>query len=312
MTRYVGLNFLLKLFGRDNMLAFVLDITQNKPSNSKENENDEVKQYMDYQRKLNHINLVKHSLDYAKNQLQEHIDSSESEKLSEFLKSIFPISHQFADVETLMLMLRKLMNSQNSSNNWYRMNSFYHAVVFESMQEFVKFYNQLLVESPERAKDFGVSEGTEVDFEDWSYLYFQDMDFHIGKSLSYTHYPFAKRNKTIEEKWQEKINEGKSKAEALKAIQADYEIDDTSMKILLGQKISPPDLELLYTSVENPIYEALTEVEDGRWGVMDGESLLDHTYYMGAHLKVWEWRKREEVEAETETVMSQLTKSSKK
>ena len=294
------------------MLAFVLDITQNKPSNSKENENDEVKQYMDYQRKLNHINLVKHSLDYAKNQLQENIDSSESEKLSQFLKNIFPISHQFADVETLMLMLRKLMNSQNSSNNWYRMNSFYHAVVFESMQEFVKFYNQLLVESPERARDLSVSEGTEVDFEDWSYLYFQDMDFHIGKSLSYTHYPFAKRNKTIEGKWQEEINEGKSKAEALKAIQADYEIDDTSMKILLGQKISPPDLELLYTSVENPIYEALTEVEDGRWGVMDGESLLDHTYYMGAHLKVWEWRKREEVEAETETVMSQLTKSSKK
>ena len=294
------------------MLAFVLDITQNKPANSKENENDEVKQYMDYQRKLNHINLVKHSLDYAKNQLQENIDSPESEKLSQFLKNIFPISHQFADVETLMLMLRKLMNSHNSSKNWYRMNSFYHAVVFESMNEFVTFYNLLLVESPEKAKDLGVSEGTEVDFEDWSYLYFQDMDFHIGKSLSYTHYPFAKRNKTIEGKWQEEINEGKSKAEALKAIQADYEIDDTSMKILLGQKISPPDLELLYTSVENPIYEALTEVEDGRWGVMDGESLLDHTYYMGAHLKVWEWRKREEVEAETETVMSQLTKSSKK
>lgn len=294
------------------MLAFVLDITQNKPANSKENENDEVKQYMDYQRKLNHINLVKHSLDYAKNQLQENIDSSESEKLSQFLKNIFPISHQFADVETLMLMLRKLMNSQNSSNNWYRMNSFYHAVVFESMKEFVKFYNLLLAESPEKAKDLGVSEGTEVDFEDWSYLYFQDMDFHIGKNLSYTHYPFAKRNKTIEGAWQERINEGKSKVEALKAIQADYEIDDTSMKILLGQKISPPDLELLYTSVENPIYEALTEVEDGRWGVMDGESMLDHTYYMGAHLKVWEWRKREEVEAETETVMDQLTKSSKK
>ncbi len=156
-----------------------------------------------------------------------------------------------------------------------------------------------------------MSEATEVDFEDWSYLYFSDMDFHIGKSLGYTHYPFAKRNKTIEDKWQEGIKEGKSKIEALKAIQSDYEIDDTSVKILLGQKISPADLELLYTSVENPIYEALTEVEDGRWGVMDGESLLDHTYYMGAHLKVWEWRKREEVEAETETVMSQLKKSSK-
>ena len=294
------------------MLAFALDITQNKPQNPKESENDELKQYMDYQRKLNHVHLIRHSLEYAKNQMQKNIDSDESEKLSQFLQNFFPLSSQFADADILVQMLRKLMNAQNSSNNWYRMNSFYHAVVFESIKEFVKFYNRMLVESPEKAKEMGVSDAAEVDFEDWSYLYFPDMDFHIGKSLGYTHYPFAKRNKAIEDKWEEGINEGKSKTEALKAIQADYEIDDTSIKILLGQKLSPPDLELLFTSVENPIYEALTEVEDGRWGVMDGESLLDHTYYMGAHLKVWEWRKREEVEAETETVMSQLTKSSKK
>ena len=49
------------------MLAFALDITQNKPKNPKESENDEIKQYMDYQRKLNHVNLVKNSLEYAKN-----------------------------------------------------------------------------------------------------------------------------------------------------------------------------------------------------------------------------------------------------
>ena len=158
----------------------------------------------------------------------------------------------------------------------------------------------------------GVSDVVVVDFEDLSYLYFPDVDFHIGKSLGYTHYPFAKRNKAIEEKWQEVINKGKSKEEALKEIQTDYEIDDSSVKILLGQKITSSDLELLYTSVENPIYEVLTDPEDGRWGVMDGESLLDHTYYMGAHLKVWEWRKREEVEAETEAVLKELNKSSKK
>ena len=117
---------------------------------------------------------------------------------------------------------------------------------------------------------------------------------------------------SIEEKLEEKNQEGKSKAEALKLIQDDFEIDDSSVKLLLGQKITPPDLELLYTSVENPIYEALTEVEDGRWGVMDGESLLDHSYYMGSHLKVWEWRKREEVEKETEMVIEEMSKSSNK
>lgn len=294
------------------MLAFALDITQNKPKSSKESDNDELKQYMDYQRKLNHENLVKHSLEFVKNQLEENIESSDDAKPSQFLKTIFPISHQFADIETLMLMLRKLMNSQNSTNNWYRMNSFFHAVVFETIKEFVKVYNQMLVNSPDKAKKLGVSDGVEVDFEDWSYLYFPDVDFHIGKSLGYTHYPFAKRNKAIEEKWQEVINKGKSKEEALKEIQTDYEIDDSSVKILLGQKITSSDLELLYTSVENPIYEVLTDPEDGRWGVMDGESLLDHTYYMGAHLKVWEWRKREEVEAETEAVLKELNKSSKK
>ena len=294
------------------MLAFALDITQNKPKNSKESDNDELKQYMDYQRKLNHEKLVIHSLEFAKNQLEENIESSEDVKLSQFLKNVFPISHQFSDADTLILMLRKLMNSQNSTNNWYRMNSFFNAVVFESIKEFVKVYNQMLVNSPDKAKELGVSEGIEVDFEDWSYLYFPDVDFHIGKSLSYTHYPFAKRNKAIEEKWQEELKKGKSKEEALKEIQPDYEIDDTSVKILLGKKITSSDLELLYTSVENPIYEALTDLEDGRWGVMDGESLLDHTYYMGAHLKVWEWRKREEVEAESEAVLKELSKSFKK
>ena len=117
----------------------------------------------------------------------------------------------------------------------------------------------MLVNSPDKAKKLGVSDGVEVDFEDWSYLYFPDVDFHIGKSLGYTHYPFAKRNKAIEEKWQEVIKNGKSKEEALKEIQTDYEIDDTSVKILLGQKITSSDLELLYTSVENPIYEVLTD-----------------------------------------------------
>jgi hypothetical protein len=294
------------------MLAFALDITQNKPENAKEKEDNELKQYMDYQRKLNHERLVHHSLNYVKNQLQENIDSDDSDKLAKFLLNVFPISFKFADTGTLMLMLRKLMNGQNSRNNWYRMNSFFHSVVFETMKEFVGIYNRMLVESPEKAKDLGISEGVAVDFEDWAYLYFPDMDFHIGKGLSYTHYPFAKRNKAIEEKWQKKTQEGKSKAEALKLIQEDFEIDDTSMKILLGQKVTPQDLELQYTSVENPIYEALTEVEDGRWGVMDGESLLEHSYNMGSHLKVWEWRKREEVEKETEAVIQEMSKASKK
>ena len=40
------------------MLAFALDITQNKPANPKESENDEIKQYMDYPVSNTHLTLT--------------------------------------------------------------------------------------------------------------------------------------------------------------------------------------------------------------------------------------------------------------
>ena len=296
------------------MLAFAKDITQNQPKTSKESENDELKQYMEYQRKLNHERLVHHSLEYAKNHLQLNIQNADGneEKLNAYLPNAFPISHRFGDAEKIMLLLRKLANGHNTSNNWYRMNAYYHALVHDSMKRFVKIYNQLILDSPDQAKEYGVSEGVQIDSDDWVYLYFPDLDFHIGHDLGYSHYPFAKRNKAIEDKIEKSIQEGSSREEALKSVKDDYEMDDSTIKVLLGKPISAEDMELFYTSVENPIYEALTEVEDGRWGVMDGESLLDHSYYMGSHLKVWEWRKREEVEEEADSIMKELGKASSK
>jgi hypothetical protein len=294
------------------MLAFAKDITQNQPKVSKESDEDELKQYMDYQRKLNHERLVYHGLDYAKTHLLLNIKKADgdSEQLGKYLEGAFPISHRFADAEKLVLLLRKLSNGHNATNNWYRMNAYYHALVFDSIKRFLKIYNQLVLEAPEKAKEYAVSDGVQVDFDDWTYLYFPDLDFHIGHDLGYTHYPFAKRNKAIEDEINDKISSGKSMEEALKSIENDYEVDDVSIKVLLGKPISPEDAELFFTSVENPIYEALTESEDGRWGMMDGESLLDHSYYMGSHMKVWEWRKREEVEAEAEEVIKELNKKS--
>ncbi len=296
------------------MLAFAKDITKHQPATSKESENDELKQYMNYQRKLNHERLVYHALDYAKNHLQLNAKklAGDEKKLHDYLKSAFPNSCRFADATTAMAMLRKLFNGHNSANNWYRMNAYFYAVVYDSMKRFVKIHNQLVAESPEKAKEYGASAGIPIDFDDWTYLYFPDLDFHIGRDLGYTHYPFAKRNKAIEDEIANKMQAGRSREEALKSIKDDYEMDDSSIKVLLGKPIAAEDMELFFTSAENPIYEALTAVEDGKWGLMDGESLLDHSYYMGSHLKVWEWRKREEVEADAASVLAELNKTSPK
>ena len=294
------------------MLAFAKDITQNQPKASKESDDDELKQYMEYQRKLNHEQLVYHALDYAKMHLQLNIKKTDGDakQLGDYLQKAFPISHRFADAETVMLLLRKLANGHSARNNWYRMNAYYHALVFDSMKRFVKIHNQLVQKAPEKAKEYGASEGIEIDFGDWAYLYFPDLDFHIGHDLGYTHYPFAKRNKAIEDEINEKMKTGISMEDALKSVENHYELEDTTIRVLLGKPISPEDTELFFTSAENPIYEALTETEDGKWGMMDGESLLDHSYYMGSHMKVWEWRKLEEVEAEAEEILNELNKKS--
>ena len=292
------------------MLAFAKDISQNDLKHPEEDKNSELKQYMDYQRSLNHERIVYHALEQAKNDLQQKIQSAQGDqkKLSTYLKHTFPISHPFGEPDTIMLMLRKLINGHNSSNNWYRMNSYYYALVYDCIKNFVSYYNQLIQKRSEKLADYQISEGMEIDFDDWVNLYFPDLDFHIGKKLEATHYPFAKRNKAIQDDLEKEMATGKSLEEALKAISEDFEIDEVSILVLLNKPIIQKHLELFYTSVENPIYEYLNPMQEGRWGLMDGESLLDHAYYLGSQLKVWVWRKREEAEE----VMDEISKLQEK
>ena len=292
------------------MLAFAKDISQIDLKHPEDDKNSELKQYMDYQRKLDHERIVYHSLDQTKTDLQQKIQEAagDQKKLTPYLQQTFPLSQRFADGNILMLMLRKLINGHNSSNNWYRMNSYFYAFVYDCIKNFVNYYNQLILESSEKVADYSVSDGMEIDFDDWVNLYFADLDFHIGKNLEAAHYPFAKRNRAIQEDLDKEMKSGKSLEEALQATKGDYEIDDISIKVLLNKKISQKDLELFYTSVENPIYEYLNPMQEGSWGHMDGESLLNHAYFLGSELKVWTWRKREDVEM----VMDEISKQQKK
>ncbi len=55
------------------MLAFAKDLTQSQPNPRDEDKNPELKNYMNYQRKLNHVRIVYYSLKNAKNELQENL-----------------------------------------------------------------------------------------------------------------------------------------------------------------------------------------------------------------------------------------------
>lgn len=264
------------------MLAFAKDITQNKPTHPEESKYPQLKEYMEYQRKLNHERLVYHALDEAKNLLHEIMDDKDQEKQKSRLEKVFPFSHEFANADTLLLMLRKLINAHNSTNNWYRMNQYYFALVYDCIERFLKEYNQLVKEQPEKAKEYNVSEGVEVDFDDWIQLYFQGLDFCLGKKINYVHFVFMRRNATIAEAISVEMKGGKTKEAALEAIKDDFGIDPSATKIILGKSLDHKDLELFYTSVENPIYASL---HDANTGFMDEETLLDHSYFLAHQLK---------------------------
>jgi hypothetical protein len=269
------------------MLAFAKDITKTDPTHPEEENNSELKTYMEYHRKLDSEKLIYHALDHAKTYLQKNISDSaeDQDKLQDYLKTAFPISSaHIGDAETMLLMLRKLVNGHNSTNNWYRMNQFYSAVVYDCLQRFVQVYNRLAEEKPDKAKEYNICEGEKVDFDDWVQLYFHDLDFLIGKPFNYLHYTFSKRNKAIFEDIEGAIQSRKSRNEAIEEIKSEFEIDPSAVKIMLGQKVGPKDMELFYTSAENPIYEYLydTESEDS---FMDGESLIDHSYFLGHQLQ---------------------------
>ena len=71
----------------------------------------------------------------------------------------------------------------------------------------------------------------------------------------------------------------------------------------MNTTIDQKNLELFYTSAENPIYEFLYDTASEE-GFQDGECLLDHSYFLSHQLKGLS-------EKEAESVVSEIEKLSK-
>ena len=175
------------------------------------------------------------------------------------------------------------------------MNAYYQAIVYDCVDRFCKIYNQLLKDAPEKAESYNVSKDVEVDFDDWISLHFFNLDFMIGRPPRYTHYMFSRRNRTIESALAGEIEKGSSKQDALNTVKDNFSIEEDSIKTILSQPINDKDLELFYTSVENPIYEYLYDVDQA--GMGEEETLIDHSYFMGFQFKGLDYQEAEKTMA---------------
>jgi len=75
-------------------------------------------------------------------------------------------------------------------------------------------------------------------------------------------------------------------------VQEEYQIDGTAIHVLQAKAVQGDERQLLHTPMSNPIYDYLTQKRQGDWEALDGESILDQAYALGAQLKVWVWKKR--------------------
>jgi len=271
------------------MLAFAKDISEKAPTHPEESKNEKLKDYMDYHRSLNHEKLVFYSLDHAKGFLQKNIGAlgNNKKKLEEYAEKAFPVSYSHvASIDDLMTMLRKLSNAHNANNNWYRLNPFYLALVYDCINRFCQVYNRLVKENMEKASEYSIYEGDiqEIDFDDWVQLYFPHGDFLIGKKAEHAHFLFFKRIEAIEKEMAEGKEKGELMDVILKRLKEDFDIEPSVIQMIEGKKASPKDMELFYTSRENPIYEYLYETDSAET-FMDGESLLDHSYFLSFQIK---------------------------
>lgn len=288
------------------MLAFSKDITDRDYTHPEEEKNAKFKQFMDHHRGLNHERLVYHALEHAKTHLEKSINDfrGEAAKLEPYIQQSFPGAHRFCNHDELILMLRKLINAHNATNNWYKMNGYFQCVVYDSLERFVKFYNRLFRESPEKAKEYGISENAEVDFDEWVTLFFNDLDFLIGLPPRYVHYIFIKRNHEIENHLKSEQDAGTPPEDAVEKANEEFHLEPSAKKILLGQKIDQKDMELFYTSVENPIYEHLYDPHSSE-SLMDGEPLIGLAFFMAFQFKGLS-------EVEAESVMNEIGAISRK
>ena len=117
------------------------------------------------------------------------------------------------------------------------------------------------------------------------------------------HFTFRQRNRAIEKALRERTDSGKSKKDAIDEVAKEFNIEEDAVNILLGQTVEQKDLELFYTSAENPIYEFLYDTASEE-GFQDGECLIDHSYFLSHQLKGLS-------EQEAEAVVSEIEKLSK-
>ena len=281
------------------MLIFAKDITERDHRHSRENDNAPLREYMEYQRKLFPYTVIRAGLDLAYKELDDILnyvdndyrkpeDSMRDEypaDIQEWYRQQFPWAGSFmemADMHSLMVLLIKAMDSFRT---YEKGNTYHWTVLYDTTRNIVRVYNELLSTDAGRARDIQLSQGVEVDFEDFVNNYWPHLEFMILSKPDFAHTRLMERVRQVEDAIKQRMAEGEAPLAVLEQAAQEYALDPATLSLLRRDPISPRLAALQSFPLKESPFESLSQkIPDDDPSSFAGLSRLDADYEKNFHL----------------------------
>lgn len=272
------------------MLIFAKDIGKRDHKHLLEDKLPELKQYMEYQRKLFPYTVVRAGLDLAYKELDDILDfiengyrppenSSRREyptDVNQWYKSRFPWSSAFLKMEEMHFALVVLVKAMDSFGTHEKINAYHWSVLYDSVHNIIQVYNDLIQNDPGNSRDIHLSNAVEVNFDDFINNYWPDLDFMVFSQADYPHARHQERKNLLEEEIKDIMSEGIEPLVALEKLDHPFKLDQATLKLLRRDPVDTRLLELKgipdtgseFDSIYNKYVE---DPQHGKLRVIDAE-----------------------------------------
>ena len=272
------------------MLIFAKDIGKRDHKHVLEDKLPELKQYMEYQRKLFPYTVVRAGLDLAYKELDDILDfiengyrppenSSRREyptDVNQWYKSRFPWSSAFLKMEEMHFALVVLVKAMDSFGTHEKINAYHWSVLYDSVHNIIQVYNDLIQNDPGNSRDIHLSNAVEVNFDDFINNYWPDLDFMVFSQADYPHARHQERKNLLEEEIKDIMSEGIEPLVALEKLGHPFKLDQATLKLLRRDPVDTRLLELKgipdtgseFDSIYNKYVE---DPQHGKLRVIDAE-----------------------------------------
>ena len=256
------------------MLIFAKDIGERGHKHSQEDENPELKVYMQYQRKLYPYTVIRAGIDLAYKELDDilsYVDNDhqkpEDSNRDEYPEDVpgwyqhrFPWTGSFMAMEDAHAILVRLIQAMDSFRTQEACNTYHWAMLYDTTHNIVQVYNELLVTDFNSARDIRLSNNIEVRFEDFINNYWPHLEFMILSQPDYPHARLMERIRRIEEEIKESLGDGTVPLEALEKAGARHAFDPATLPLLRRDAIDPKWVDLVSQPLVDQGYAHLNEL----------------------------------------------------